>query len=125
MRMIIVVLALLLSVASAEAAKAAASGRPLMLYQVAGTNPDCSYTGAIVFRVIEAPLHGTVSIRPAEVFPNFPSSNIRSVCNARRVRGQEATYISRPGYKGADFVELQAIFPAGADQIIRIPIEVM
>lgn len=125
MRIAWIVVGLLLSMGSAQAEKIAASGRPLMLYYAYATNPDCTSAGAVVLRVAQAPEHGRVSIHPAGVFPRFPESNLRSVCNRRRVSGMQATYVSQRGYVGADSVVLEAIFPAGRAVRITLPIRVM
>ena len=120
-----VVAALLLSTGAAYAGKVVASGRPLMLYQASATNPDCTSAGAVVLRVAQAPEHGRVAIRKTGVFPRFAESNIRSVCNRRRVPGVEAVYTSQRGYLGSDTVVLEALFPAGRGVRVVIPIQVM
>lgn len=120
-----VVAALLLSTGAAYAGKVVASGRPLMLYQASATNPDCTSAGAVVLRVAQAPEHGRVAIRKTGVFPRFAESNIRSVCNRRRVSGVEAVYTSQRGYLGSDTVVLEALFPAGRGVRVVIPIRVM
>jgi hypothetical protein len=125
MRIAWVVLGFLLSMASAQAEKLVASGRPLMLYSAYATNPDCTSAGPIVLRVAQAPEHGRVSIHPAGVFPRFPEANPRSVCNRRRVPGVQATYVSQRGYIGPDFVVLEALFPAGRGVRVTLPIRVM
>jgi hypothetical protein len=125
MRIALTVLGLLLSIVSAQADKAVASGRPLKLYHAYSTNPDCSSAGAVVLRVVQPPEHGRVSISQTGVFPSFPESNPRSVCNRRRVSGVQATYVSQRGYLGPDFVVLQILFPAGRESNVSIAIRVM
>jgi hypothetical protein len=124
MRIVLVVFGLLLSMASAQAAKVVASGKPLMLYQAYSTNPDCTSAGAVVLRIAQAPEHGRVLIHQAGIFPRFPDSNPRSVCNRRRV-GMKATYVSQRGYIGSDIVVLEALFPAGRGVRVTLPIRVM
>ena len=125
MRIVLAVLGLLLSIVSAQADKAVASGRPLKLYEAYATNPDCTSAGAIVLRVAQPPGHGRVSINQAGVFPSFPQSNPRSACNRRRVPGVQATYVSQRGYLGPDLVVLQALFPSGRGVNITVAIRVM
>jgi hypothetical protein len=125
MRMAWIGLGLLLSMASAHAEKVVASGRPLLLYQAYATNPDCTSAGTVVVRVAQPPEHGRVDIRQTGVFPRFPESNLRNVCNRRRVPGVEATYVSRRGYIGSDFTVLEVLFPAGRGVSVRLPIRVM
>ena len=116
---------LLLSIVSAQADKAAASGKPLKLYHAYATNPDCSSAGAVVLRITQPPAHGRVSIGHTGVFPTFAESNLRNACNRRRVPGVQATYVSQRGYVGPDSVGLQAIFPSGQERSVTIAINVM
>jgi hypothetical protein len=122
--MVGVVAALLMSMGAAHAEKVAASGQPLILFQASSTNPDCTSIGKIIMRMTQAPQHGRVTIRSAGVFPNFAQSNVRSACNRRRVPGVQAVYVSQRGYLGPDFVELQVLFPAGAERSVKLPISV-
>jgi hypothetical protein len=124
MRTAAIVLGLLLSMTSAHAQKIVASGRPLILYRAWSTNPDCTSAGTVVMRVAQQPEHGRVSIRQTGVFPRFAESNIRSVCNRRRVPGAQATYVSQRGYIGPDFTSLEVLFPAGRAISVRLPIQV-
>lgn len=125
MRAVYVALVLLSSMASAQAQKLVASGRPLLVYQAYSTNPDCTSAGAVVARVTESPEHGRATIRNGGVFPMFAESNVRSVCNRRRVPGIVVTYVSQRGYVGPDFVELEVLYPNGRGVRIRQAIRVM
>lgn len=89
--------------------KTAPSGHTINVYETTGLNPNCSRTGAVTFRTIRSPLHGKLSIVSARVFPTYPSSNIRSVCNSRAVPGYRATYTSARGYVGRDTAEFQVL----------------
>jgi hypothetical protein len=109
-------LALALSSGVAEAGyftKAAAAGKPLILYQVVSINPDCSAFGAVTVKVIESPEHGRVSIGRPSVFARFPPGNPRERCNTRRVPGTVATYVSQRGYQGPDRVIIETISATG------------
>jgi hypothetical protein len=125
MRIVVIMLGLVVSMASAHAEKVVASGRPLMLYQAYATNPDCTSAGTVVVRVAQPPEHGRVTIRQTGVFPRFAELNPRSVCNRRRVPGIQATYVSQRGYIGSDFIVLEALFPAGRGVRVTLPIRVM
>jgi hypothetical protein len=125
MRIVLAGLGLLLSIVSAQADKVVAPGRPLKLYEAYSTNPDCTSAGAVVLRIAQPPSHGRVSINQGGVFPSFPLSNPRSVCNRRRVPGVHATYVSERGYLGPDLVVLQALFPSGRGVNITVAIRVM
>jgi hypothetical protein len=109
-------LALALSAGVAHAAwinKVAASGKPLILFDVGVLNVDCSPVGATTVKVLEAPEHGRVTAGKASVFPKYHPSNPRSKCNTRRVQGVLATYVSKGGYQGTDRVTLEIIGPTG------------
>ena len=125
MRYLWVVVGLMLPIGSAHADdKVVASGMPLILYQNYSVNPDCTAFGTVVLRVTQPPEHGRVTIRHTGVFPNFPESNVRSVCNRRRVAGVQAIYVSQRGYLGPDFTVLEALLPSGRGGTVRLPIQV-
>lgn len=107
------VLLLLSTHAYAQTSVTAASGSPVKLYWAVSTNPDCSPEGRVVMRVTQAPQNGRITVRQAGVFPSYPSSNIRSACNRRRVPGVEVHYVSNRGYRGPDSASFEAIFPSG------------
>jgi hypothetical protein len=89
------------------------SGRPLKLHFAYSVNPDCSLRGRPTIRITRAPEHGRVTVTQAMDFPNFPTSNIRSVCNTRRVGGTAIIYVSQRGFVGTDNVQDDTIFPDG------------
>jgi hypothetical protein len=76
-------------------------------------NPDCSSLGATTIRVIEQPANGRMEIRQGSDFPNFPTSNQRSVCNSRRVASTQVWYIPNAGFSGTDTARVDAIGPSG------------
>jgi hypothetical protein len=125
MRVIYVAVCLLLSLASAHADKAVVSGKPLILFNAGASNPDCSFAGDVVMRVVEGPNHGRVSIRSMPLYSSFRRNDPRSVCNTRKVRGMRATYVSQRGYVGDDLVVLEVFYPAGRALTVRLPIHVM
>jgi hypothetical protein len=93
---------------------AAVSGKPVKLIFFTDTiNPDCSVSGTTTIRVTQAPQHGTARIAKTSEFPTFVASNLRSVCNTRRVGGSSAFYTSQRGYVGTDFVSLEIISSRG------------
>jgi hypothetical protein len=91
----------------------AASGVPMRLNFVASVNPDCSDMGRPTIRLRQAPQHGTVEIAPAMDFPRFPTNDVRSACNQRRIAGTSARYVSRAGFLGTDFVDVDIIYVTG------------
>ena len=111
----------LLSATSAQAqstTKYAVSGRPLKLAFANSTNPDCSTVGRPTIRLTRAPEHGRVTITHAADFPNFPVTNIRNVCNRRRVAGAAINYVSQRGFVGTDYVQAEIISVTGD---LRVP----
>lgn len=77
---------------------------------------DCSSMGLAVARVINQPMHGTVSIRDGREYPNFPQSNPRSTCNKESVPATLVFYHPAPGYVGSDSFDVDAILASGADR---------
>ena len=108
--------ALLAPITAAHAqtvSRAAASGMPLKLYFASSTNPDCTAAGRPTIRLVAAPQHGHARIGPARDFATFRESNVRSVCNTRRVAGTSAHYVSQRGYVGPDATTIEVIWPSG------------
>ena len=98
------------------------SGGKVLLWQGYSLNPDCSSLGPITVKLVQSPGHGTVTDITTKVFPNFPANNPHSICNTRKVPGQRMTYASSGSFTGQDLVEIEAFFPDGSAQVIRIPI---
>jgi hypothetical protein len=84
------------------------------VYWGVAVNPDCTSMGQTVIRLTQAPQHGRITIRNASMFPNFPESNPRNICNRRRIPGAEAVYRPDRGYAGPDSAGFELIAPNGA-----------
>ena len=113
--------ALLAPIAAAQAqsvTRAAASGMPLKLYFASSTNPDCTAAGQPTIKLVAAPQHGRTRISAARDFVTFRESNVRSVCNTRRVAGMSAHYVSQRGYTGFDSTTIEVIWPSG--RLVRV-----
>jgi hypothetical protein len=104
--------------------KVAVSGKPVILNFVYNTSPDCTGDGYAEIRITEQPLNGRVDVTKASDFPSFPPSNVRQVCNSRRVPGIQVRYTSRAGFVGSDVVGMESIFPRGASLSRRYAITV-
>jgi hypothetical protein len=100
--------------ASAQTTFNVAAGHQVRVNWAISLNPDCTPDGQIVVRMTQPPQHGRVTIRNGRAFPNYPSSNIRNVCNTRRVPAVESYYRPEPGYTGFDSVSFETIFPGGS-----------
>jgi hypothetical protein len=94
--------------------KVAVSGKPMIVWEGYAINPDCTTMGQMTFRLTR-PAHGQVSLQKAKVFPHFPPSNPRNICNNRTVPGQRATYTSTANYTGRDGFSYDVIGPAGRE----------
>lgn len=110
---IVAVLCLASTAAHAQYRKVVPSGKPLMLYRATSVNPDCSASGVVTMRIMEAPEHGRITIRRARLFPTYPESNPRHHCNQRRVESVQAVYTSHRDYTGSDHMAIEIFFPAG------------
>lgn len=101
------------STVSAQSAYNVVAGHEVRVYWASSLNPDCTPNGQIVVRMTQPPQHGRVAIRNTRLFPSYPSSSNRNVCNTRRVPGIEAYYQPASGYTGFDSASFEAIFPNG------------
>jgi hypothetical protein len=127
--------ALLLSAAPAHAqffqrqqqqqfSKAVLSGKLLILDWLAQVNPDCTNLAYGEIRITQQPQHGRLQIIKTTVFPNFAPSNVRHVCNTRRVPGVEVHYYSEKGFVGTDVVVLEFFTAHGGSRSRRHTISV-
>ena len=116
MKAVVVMAALFVSTAAAQAqyTKVAASGKQIHLGFYGSANPDCSSAGDPTVRVTQAPEHGRVNTPAVRDFPTFAQSNIRSVCNTRRLAGRAARYVSQRGFVGTDQVVLEVFYTSGS-----------
>ena len=116
MRLAIILASMLLWGTTAQAqylSRAAPSGKPIKLGFASTTNPDCTAVGETTVRVVQGPRHGRVDILKTRDFPTFSQTNIRSVCNTRRVPGTLARYVSHRGFVGYDYLTLEVISANG------------
>jgi hypothetical protein len=113
MRVLVSIVALLLSAASAQAQRHVVNGQSIQLGFFSSTNPDCTPRGYPVINITQQPQHGRVRTTRGNDFVRFPESNVRSVCNRRRVPGVGIYYTAERGYAGYDMVGAEVIFPSG------------
>ncbi|MGI3899212.1 MAG: hypothetical protein ACRYGP_32830 [Janthinobacterium lividum] len=110
---------LLLLTASAQAGdevRTVPSGKNQRIDFLASVNPDCSSPGIPTVRLIEGPTNGVLTTDRAMDFKPFPSSNVRSRCNAKRVKGLKLLYQSTTEYFGTDRVRLLVISASGGER---------
>lgn len=113
MRTLLVLVTLLVSASSAHAQRTVVNGKTIQLYFFASINPDCSSRGMPTINVTQQPQHGRVRVTRGNDFVTFPESNVRSVCNRRRVSGVGLHYTAQRGYVGPDSVGAEIISPSG------------
>jgi len=89
------------------------SGGSVKLGFYASVNPDCTAAGVPTLRITQPPRNGRVVIERTRDFVTFPQSNVRSVCNQRRVQGIMVRYISQRGYVGDDSLSGEMFWPSG------------
>jgi hypothetical protein len=83
--------------------------------------PDCSDFGFADLRVIKKPEHGTAKIEKTSLFPDYPKSNERHVCNGKKAPAAAIIYKSAARYVGEDtFVVLIFIHGGIAREITYI-----
>jgi len=112
-----VILAALLLFTAVEAKAATIhviSGKAVKLHFAYSINPDCTPVGEVTARVTQSPQQGRISVARVQDFPHFPSTNIRSVCNRRRVTGTMIQYVSPRGFIGSDYVGIEIFYPSGS-----------
>ena len=69
-----------------------------------------------VVRLIEGPDKGVITTDGGRDFLTFPQSNIRHLCNRRRVAGLKLFYKSEEGFFGTDKVRLLIVSGAGTER---------
>jgi hypothetical protein len=89
------------------------SGGSVRVAQAYSLNPDCTPIGKPAIRMTQPPQHGRVTIRSARIYPAFPASNPRIVCNTHRVPALEGVYIADRGYVGTDSSSFEIIYGSG------------
>ncbi len=93
--------------------KFAVSGQPQRINFFTSLNPDCTLKGFATVRVLSAPNHGQLTVVQGSDYSSFPENSQRYVCNTKKTEGVVVTYVSTPGYVGADAATIEAIFPGG------------
>ena len=130
MRLLIALLTMIATMASAQAAEgklvSAYSGNPTFVYSLYALGLDCQPVpnGEFHFTMPVPPAHGKLYWTNALVIPQFPASNPRHVCNGVGRHGMQIIYRSAAGYKGPDKFTLEVTFPAGAIMDISRPVTV-
>lgn len=92
---------------------AVATGQPGIVNTWFMLNPDCSVAGQVSVRVLEMPVHGTVTIEPGAYYSNYAVGDQRRVCNLQPRQGVRAIYHPARDALGADRFSLLVITPFG------------
>lgn len=104
--------------------KFAVSGQPQRLNFFTSLNPDCTLKGLATVRVLSAPNHGQLTVVQGSDYSSFPADSQQYVCNTKKTEGVVVTYVSAPGYFGADAATIEAIFPGGGHKTYEYAISV-
>jgi hypothetical protein len=106
---------LTVSAQAVTTSKVVAMDHPLRLAHYANVFPDCSSRGKVEVRVVQGPMHGSVTRREIPDFTYF-SEPAYAQCNGRKVNGITVSYHADARYIGPDSVTLNIIYPVGAEQ---------
>ena len=112
----IALLGVLTGPALADETKSVPSGANRQIDFFASINPDCSPIGMPTVRLIDGPSHGVVTTDRGRDFLTFPASNLRHVCNRRRVAGLKLFYQSETKFFGTDRVRILIVSGSGTER---------
>ncbi|GGH17034.1 hypothetical protein GCM10007036_18190 [Alsobacter metallidurans] len=87
---------------------------PRKLDRYSSVNPDCTPIPGIVGRIVVPPKNGRASFRDGVDYTTFPASNVRHVCNMKRIRSLQLWYTPNPGFTGTDALVAEALYPSGS-----------
>ena len=77
-----------------------------------GLNPDCSSTGEYQINLLVPPKMGQIYVDKHYDYPTYPSSNVRSVCNRRKILGTRLIYQANKDATGSDVFNVEIIYPS-------------
>lgn len=118
MRVLVAIVVLLFAGHAAKAQyayKTVVAGNSVKLGFFNSTNPDCTSIGFATVRILQNPQQGSLQVSRTRDFPSFPPSNVRHVCNTRRVQGVAITYVAPRGYQGSEYAALEIIYATGSE----------
>ena len=105
--------------------KATIGQQEIKLWRNYAINPDCTeVTPSPTLSVVEQPAHGTARISNDPSYPDFPLSNVRAACNAKKIPMRQAFYQAEAGFTGHDRLVLEGSLPAGVVRRITVSIDV-
>ena len=104
------------STSAPVAMRTAVAGIPRALYFVYSVDHACNSAGDNVIRVVQAPVHGKLSINAVSDYPDFAPSAAFHTCNTTQVAGKKLVYTADRGYSGTDSVAVQVIYAGGVER---------
>ncbi|UDL93892.1 hypothetical protein LGH83_15200 [Lichenihabitans sp. PAMC28606] len=110
--------------AFADEMKAVPSGVNRQIDFFASVNPDCTSVGTPTVRLVDGPSRGTITTDKGRDFMVFPRSNVRHVCNRRRLSGLKLFYKSQSGFLGVDHVRVLILSASGTGREATYAIDV-
>jgi hypothetical protein len=104
--------------------KAVYAGRASQLWGDVSLKRDCEIAGDTKLDVIAPPQHGTVEIKPGNMYAVYPEGDKYAACSGRLVEGLLAIYTPAPAYLGVDQVVLRAAEADGNQRDVTVNITV-
>ena len=99
-------------------------GKSIMLGYYYELNPDCTSVGDFKVYTTSQPQGGRVTYVQTVGFPTYPTSNIRSKCDSRRVNVTKVFYKAFSKFVGNDSFVLQSVTSGGNPINFNIQISV-
>ena len=99
-------------------------GRSIKLGSYSSLDPDCRSMGRTTLNLLTPPQGGQVEIQDGYDFPNFPSNNVRSACNRRRVLATLIFYKAAANFVGPDTFTVESVAPNGFSSQLRYVVNV-
>ena len=87
-------------------------------------DPTCRSNGRTIVTLVTPPHGGRVAVRYGSVKPKFPDTNVRVVCNVRRVPSTDLYYTASPEFSGSDSFTIEQVYPTGYARQTTYTIEV-
>ncbi len=104
--------------------KTALAGQTINLMNYATVNPDCTAGDPVTIKITEQPSHGKAVESNSDVFPSFPPTNPRFVCNRMKFPSTLVQYTAPEGFSGTDVVTVELFTASGGDSELKYLITV-
>jgi hypothetical protein len=105
--------------------RGARSGVKQQIWWYTYLDPKCELVGYPEIILTVPPNHGSAVAEHGEQYPGYPQTNVRSVCNSKRVPATNLYYQSNPDFRGKDSLTFKMLSPDGAIKTVSVEIEVL